>query len=80
MALSHFTEGVNLYKKYTDQIHADTDALTKITQIYTNRALAYHNIGSQEDAFEDSNYVLESLDPKNTKALFRRSHCYKLKS
>ena len=80
MAATHFTEGIKIYQKNKDNCHSDKDLLTKVTQLYTNRALAMHSIGNQADAFTDSDYVLTTLDPKNTKALFRRSYCYKIKS
>jgi len=50
---------------------------TKITQLYTNRCLSFHNLGQQASALSDANTVLSELDPKNHKALFRRSHALK---
>jgi tetratricopeptide (TPR) repeat protein len=80
MAGSKFSEGINIFKQNQEMCMADKDAVLKITQLYTNRALAWHNIDNQEDAFKDADFVLTHLDPNNTKALFRRAHCYKLKS
>ena len=54
------------------------DIKTKITQLYTNRSLAFHNLGQQASALSDASYVLNKLDPKNQKALFRRAHALKL--
>ena len=51
-----------------------------MTNLYTNRALANHQIDNQTDCFNDVNYVLTNIDPKNGKALFRRANCYKQKS
>ena len=45
----------------------------KVTQIYTNRSLSYHQLKDQGKAFEDSDFVLKNLDPSNAKALFRRA-------
>lgn len=45
----------------------------KVTQIYTNRSLSYHQLKDQAKAFEDSDFVLKNLDPSNAKALFRRA-------
>jgi len=53
--------------------------MVKITQLYTNRALAWHSLGNQEDVLSDTNYVLENLDASNSKALFRRAIAYKSK-
>ena len=80
MAGAKFTEGINLYKKNIDVCNGAKESITLVTNLYTNRALAWHNIDNQEDSFSDANFVLTNLDPKNTKALFRRAHCYKLKS
>lgn len=53
--------------------------MLKVSQLYTNRALAFHNLDQQEDAFTDANYVVENIDSCNTKALNRRAHYYKTK-
>lgn len=78
MAASKFTEGITLYEKHKELFDYSKSALTLVTQLYTNRALAWHQIGNQADAMKDACYVLDNLDYKNTKALFRRSHGYKL--
>lgn len=54
--------------------------MTKVSQLYTNRALAFHNLDQQEDAFADANYVIENIDSCNTKALNRRAHYFKSKN
>ena len=51
--------------------------MTKVAQLYTNRALAFHNLDQQEEAFHDAHYVIENIDSCNTKALNRRAHYYK---
>ena len=79
MAGTKFTMGIDLYLKNRDTCESDQDCITKVVQLYTNRSLSWHNIGNQEDAFADADFVLTNLDPKNTKSLYRRSHCYKLK-
>lgn len=48
-----------------------------ITQILTNRSLAFHSIDQQHSALSDANFVLDHLDSLNAKALFRRVHAYK---
>ena len=50
---------------------------TKITQILTNRALAYHMLNQQDKVLESTSYVLENLDPNNIKALMRRAFAYR---
>lgn len=80
MAISHFTAGINVYMKHKDMVHQNKDLLTRVTQLYTNRALSFSNLGNQADAFTDSDYVLQNLDPQNAKALFRRATCYKQRS
>ena len=77
MAASKFTEGINTFLKHEQLCRSSKDLMTKVTQLYTNRCLSWHQIDNQADAFNDSNYVLEHIDPKNAKALFRRAHCYK---
>lgn len=36
--------------------------MTKVSQLYTNRSLAFHNLDQQEDAFHDAHYVIENID------------------
>lgn len=79
MAASKFTEGISIFQKHSEKVLNNADCLAKLTQLFTNRSLAWHSIGNQEDAFKDADYVIKNLEPKNTKALYRRSHCYKLK-
>ena len=62
MAGSKFTEGINLYNKHKQTCKADKDLMVKITQLYTNRALAWHSLGNQDDVLKDTDYVLENLD------------------
>lgn len=37
----------------------------KITQLYTNRSLAFHNLDQQASALSDASYVLKNLDANN---------------
>ena len=57
--------------------HTDTDLKTKITHLYTNRCLCFHNLNQQASALADANYVLQHLDSANAKALYRRAHALK---
>ena len=41
--------------------------------MYTNRALAHHQLDDYVKAAEDASYVLEHFDGKNLKALMRRA-------
>ena len=79
MAVGKFTEGITLYEKNKKVCHEDKDILVKVTQLYTNRALAWHMLNNQDSVFADVQYVILNLDKANAKALYRRSHCYKLK-
>lgn len=72
-AISKFTEGVEMYLKDKDTFIKDKDLRLKITQIYTNKALSYHQLGDQLRALEDADHVLKVLDQGNGKALFRRA-------
>lgn len=80
MAGSKFTEGITLYQKHESMCKSNKDLMAKVTQLYTNRALSWHQLGNQDDVVKDATYVLEHIDPKNAKALFRRAHSYKTKS
>ena len=42
MAASKFTEGVNLYQKNESLCKSSESLMTKVTQLYTNRTLAWH--------------------------------------
>lgn len=66
--------------KHQSQCKKDKDVMQKVTQLYTNRSLSFHNLDQQEDAFNDANYVVENIDACNTKALNRRAHYYRTKS
>lgn len=75
-----FEGGINFYMKHQSQCKKDKDVMQKVTQLYTNRSLSFHNLDQQEDAFNDANYVVENIDACNTKALNRRAHYYRTKS
>lgn len=79
MAIAKFTEGTTLYGKNTEVCKESVEIKTLVTQLFTNRALARHNLGDQENALKDADYVLEFLDKDNCKALFRRAHSYRSK-
>lgn len=80
MAIAKFTEGINLYQKHSEPCLENEEVRAIVINLYTNRGLANHQIDNQVDCFNDVNYVLTAIDPNNTKALFRRAYCYKLKS
>lgn len=63
--------------KHMSECKKEKDIMTKVAQLYTNRALAFHNLDQQEEAFHDAHYVIENIDSCNTKALNRRAHYYK---
>ena len=50
----------------------------KITQLYTNRALAHHQLSDHQAAHRDADHVLTSLDAGNVKALMRRGYAAKM--
>jgi hypothetical protein len=53
------------------------DIKTKVTQLFTNRSIAFHSLDQQASAFSDANTVLTKFDPKNLKALYRRAFALK---
>ena len=53
--------------------------MPQVTNLYTNRALAYHQLDRQNWVLNDTNYVLNNIDPNNAKALYRRAHSYEKK-
>jgi hypothetical protein len=77
MAASKFTEGISIYKKHIEIVKGVSDLKTNVINLYTNRSLAMHKLGNSTDAFADADYVIENLDSKNAKALFRRAQGYK---
>lgn len=79
MAIAKFGEGIGLYQKQKSLCNNDSELRTKVAQLYTNRALSWHQLDNQDDVIKDCSYVLKELDSKNAKALFRRSHAYKVK-
>lgn len=42
MAASKFTEGITLYEKHKDLVDYSKSTLIVVTQLYTNRSLAWH--------------------------------------
>jgi len=54
MAASKFTEGITLYEKHKEMIDYSKSCLLVVINLYTNRALAWHNIGNQADAMKDA--------------------------
>ena len=79
MAGSKFTEGIVLYQKHEKLCKDNKDLMAKVAQLYTNRALAWHSLGNQDDVLKDVAYVLDNIDSENPKALFRRAIAYKTK-
>jgi tetratricopeptide (TPR) repeat protein len=43
-----------------------------ICQLFTNRSLSYFHLGEHDKAIEDADYVISNVDPKNSKAYFRK--------
>jgi tetratricopeptide (TPR) repeat protein len=74
-SIKHFSEAINLFEKEGSPLN-DTIKLA-VTQLLTNRSLAFHHLGQQNSALSDATYVIAKLDDKNAKALFRRAHAYK---
>ncbi len=75
-AIKQFSEAINMHEAAGSPL-SNPDLKLKVTQIYTNRCLAFHHLNQQASALSDANFVLQKLDPNNAKALFRRAHCYK---
>ncbi len=50
--------------------------LATICQLYTNRSLAYFQLGKFDKSVEDADYVITALDTKNSKGYFRRGMAY----
>jgi len=74
-AVKHFSEAIKLFEDTGRPIN-EGDIKTKITQIYTNRATGLHLLNQQSSVASDCTFVIESLDPTNKKALYRRAHAY----
>lgn len=49
----------------------------KVTHLYTNRSLAYHQLQDSAKALADADHVLANLDSANVKALNRRAVAHK---
>mmetsp|Transcript_34737 Transcript_34737/g.53346 ORF Transcript_34737/g.53346 Transcript_34737/m.53346 type:complete len:405 (-) Transcript_34737:500-1714(-) len=77
MAGAKFTEGINIFKKNEAACRKDKDLMMKVAQLYTNRALSWHQLDNQADVIEDTTYVLEHIDANNSKSLFRRGFAFK---
>lgn len=75
-AVKCFSEGINMFESAGSPLHSE-DIKTKVTQLYTNRSLAFHNLDLQSSALSDASFVINKLDPVNQKALFRRAHALK---
>jgi tetratricopeptide (TPR) repeat protein len=76
-AIEKFTEGISLYLGNAALYLGDKDVRLKVTHLYTNRSLSYHQLGEQQHALEDADHVLKHLDTQNVKALNRRAVAYK---
>ena len=79
MAIAKFGEGIDIYQKNKSLCESDDDLRTKVAQLYTNRALSWHQLDNQDDVIKDCSHVLKFLDENNAKALFRRQHSYQVK-
>jgi tetratricopeptide (TPR) repeat protein len=58
-------------------VKVNFDLKTKVINLFNNRALAFQQAGNIAEASCDANHILENLDPKNAKALYRRANGYK---
>lgn len=76
-AIEKFSEGINLYLKDQETFKTDRDVKLKVTQLYTNRSLAHHQLSNQKLALEDADHVIKNLDSLNVKALNRRAFALK---
>ncbi len=76
-AVEKFSEGINLYLADQATFKSDKDVKLKVTQLYTNRSLAYHQLQNQANALADADHVLNNLDAANVKALNRRAVAHK---
>ena len=79
-AIQKFSEGIDLYLADPETFKTDKEVKLKVTQLYTNRSLAHHQLGDHTGAYNDSNHVLTALDPANVKALMRRGSAAKMLS
>lgn len=75
-AIKQFSEAINMHEAAGCPL-GNPDLKLKITQLFTNRCLAFHHLNQQASALSDATFVLTKLDPQNAKALYRRAHCYK---
>lgn len=73
-AIDKFSEGINLYLADSATFKTDKDVKLKVTQLYTNRSLSYHQLNDHLNAHRDADHVLAQLDAGNAKALFRRGY------
>lgn len=48
----------------------------RVTALYSNRCLSYHQLGKQKEVIADADYVIKNLDAKNIKMLYRRQFAY----
>ena len=80
-AIGCYSIAITQFEKKCGDLSALNDELmTLLTQIYTNRALVYFSVGNIENCLKDVNFVLNKIDSKNFKALYRRALCYKHQS
>lgn len=71
-AITQFSNGIDLYQSQKKSLVISD--IMKVTVLYTNRSLCYHLSNDQMRAMDDADYVLENLDKKNAKALYRRAY------
>jgi tetratricopeptide (TPR) repeat protein len=75
-AIKAFSEAYNTFTEAKSP-KSNESLCTKVTQVLTNRSLAFHQLNQQASALSDATIVLTQFDPQNQKALFRRAHAYK---
>ena len=57
-AIAKFSEGIDLYLADAETFKADKDVKLKVTQLYTNRSLAHHQLSDHAAAHRDADHVL----------------------
>ena len=61
-AIKKFSEGIDMYLADPETFKTDKDVKLKVTQLYTNRSLAHHQLADHAAVHRDADYVLNSLD------------------
>jgi len=74
-AIKHFSEAIRIFEEAGKPLEdAPEEFKLLLSQLYTNRSLAFHILNQQASALSDASFVLNHIDAKNSKALYRRAH------